>query len=111
MIPDPLPKPFRLPGTFAAFDPATLDHACAVLFPGHPAETYVLLASPADWAPDIIGSESAGKCGKCGDSVWLAPSSQKTGPWPLIVCVRCLVEALPADHPLKVGWYQPLERP
>jgi hypothetical protein len=105
MIRDPFKTPQRLnPARVRGFHPRDLDDAAARIFPGYPPETHVVLATPADWACNVEGSEPVGKCGKCGTAVWLAPSSLTTRPWPLIACIRCLIQALPDGHPLKTGW-------
>lgn len=104
-IRDPFKFPQRLnPGRLRSFHPRDLDEAAARIFPGYPLGTHVLLATPGDWACNVEGSEPEGQCGKCGATVWLAPSSLTTRPWPLIACLRCLIRVLPAGHPLKTGW-------
>lgn len=104
-IRDPFKVPQRLhPARVRGFHPRDLDDACLRIFPGYPLGTMVLLATPADWACNVADSEPVGKCGKCGATVWLAPSSLTTRPWPLIACIRCLIRVLPEGHPLKTGW-------
>ncbi len=87
-----LRDPFEMPH---AFEPdERFKRAVAKLLPAgmDPNTAIVLVGSPTDLEPWVIGSDVGPACLRCGRRIWLAPSSRAISPKRLApICFPCAV--------------------
>lgn len=53
-----------------------------------------LVVTPVNRSKRIIDAKADGVCGRCGQAVWMSPSSWRSRQrWTVIVCLECLEKA------------------
>lgn len=62
---------------------------------GFKEEDRPLVATPSNRENHVIGAKEGGPCCKCGQKVWLAPSTQRSkDAFTAIVCLECCEKAV-----------------